>query len=284
MAAGITVVREIPMSPWTMVCMRCLLGAPLLLAVGLWRGNRVLAKSRREAGLLILTGGLTALHWVTLFAAIIASTTGAAMVIFYTYPLMTAFIEAAVEKRRPRWLDLALCGLALGGVAILVDPNGIQGVGADAIFYGIISALFWSARNVLVRQTLHETSSGSIMMWSLAVGGVLLSPALFLENNPAAWEPHSWLKLLFLAFFVTAFCHSLFLAGLKFVSATLASQIGTIQIVAASLAGWLFWGEPITWRLVAGGILVTIVGIGAASLKKGSGLNRVELESSDERL
>lgn len=263
MGIGITVVQAIPVDSTSLVFYRCLIAAPLiLLIVYLRKASLVIHPGHRIA--LLSIGLLTGAHWIALFISIKLGTVALAMISLYTYPVFSTLIEAAAQRRRPRKVDLSLAALTLIGVSLLTPLTGAPENLLLPVLVGILSAVFWSSRIVLIHHRMRGYDSGSLMVWNLLIVAIALLPVAILRSNPLEWDGWTLTKIIFLGIFVTAFCHTLVLMSLRHISATLFSQIGPIQVLTAALAGWLFLNEEVTLRLIIGGLAISVAGFAAS--------------------
>jgi drug/metabolite transporter (DMT)-like permease len=260
MGIGITVVPAIDMNSVTLVFYRALLTVPVLAGFTALRGYP-LAMQRTHWLSMGLVGALTAAHWVTLFLSFKLGTVAIGIISFYTFPIFTTIIEAAAQRRKPRAMDVFLALFTLGGVALLTPLTGAPAELLPAVCMGLLSAVFWACRMVLVHHKLRSCDSGTLMMWNLVVITILLLPSAFYEPGPLKWDGTAWVQILFLSLVITGVCHTMVLMSLRHISATRFGQIGPIQIVAAVVAGWLFLGEPITLRMIIGAVIVSLAGL-----------------------
>lgn len=263
MGFGITVIQVTPLHPATLVFYRCVVAAPLLWLLMAARGTSqsILPHDRSK---MLAVGILTGAHWITLFISMRLSTVALGMISFYTFPVFATLIEAAVQKRKPRGVDLVMAVLMLAGVSLLTPITNASPEMLPAVLVGILSAVLWAGRLVLIHHSLRAYPGECVMFWNLVVVGAILLPAAFLDAGPLHWSMETFLKVAFLGLFVTGLCHTLLLMSLRHISATLLSQIGPIQVVAAALAGWALIGEPLTFRIVFGGALVSLAGFAAS--------------------
>jgi drug/metabolite transporter (DMT)-like permease len=263
MGTGITVVQAIPVDSVALVFYRCLIAAPVMWLIVRWRAVSLRIRPEERSPLLAICA-LTGLHWTSLFISIRLGTVALAMVSLYTYPIFSTLIEAFVQKRKARPIDLALAALTLLGVILLTPLSGAPMEFLMPVLIGIFSALCWSGRLVMIHHSMRAYDSGSLMFWNLVTIGLVLLPVAMARSQPLDWDGVTLIKIIFLGVFVTALCHTVVLMSLRHISATLFSQIGPIQIVAAAIAGWLFLGEAVTPRLAVGGLTISLAGLAAS--------------------
>lgn len=267
MGAGITIIQTLPIPSPTLVWYRVVIALPGLCLYAVISKTSLMV-ARRYWKHICFAGILTGIHWVSLFISIKLSTVALGMISFYTFPVFTTLLEAWIQKRKPLARDLVVAFITLAGVILLTPLTGASVELLPGVMVGILSAILWAGRTVLIHHTLKELPSLTTMIWSLVVILFLLSPTL-LEAPPIwIWEPAVIKGTLFLGLFVTAFCHTLALSCLRHISATLMGQIGPIQIVVASVVGWYWLQEPLTPRIIIGGSLIAFTGLLAAAFFK----------------
>src|SRR5690606_24577870 len=79
------------------------------ICLGLFLGFRKtdLRVSKRMLGILILTGGVIALHWITFFMAIKVSNVSVTLATISTGAFFTAILEPIFYKRKVVWYEIA---------------------------------------------------------------------------------------------------------------------------------------------------------------------------------
>ena len=242
------------------IASRCLLaGLALYLLLKLkFRQAEVL--DRRATGLLIVSGALLALHWMTFFYSGRISTIALAMVAMYTYPLMTALVEPFLEggfRLDAYKTDLLLALLATAGIAWI----GLSATSVDreGLLWGLLSAALITARNLIVRRKLAAVTGSRIMMYQVLVAALLLSP-LLVYFPLQGYRPglKDLLLLLALSLIVTALAHTLYTRALLKMPARTTGIISSVQPLYSAVAAFLFFQEVPGWATVGGGTLVLI--------------------------
>ncbi len=166
--------------------------------------------------------------------------------------------------RLSRWVA-ALVGFA--GILIIIRPgSGLDPVGVS---FGLMTALLFSVQYVCTRLVAVD-SPMTTLVWSGGVGTIGLTVALpFIV--PAAlpalstFGPLEWLIMLSTGFW-GALGHILQIQAYRLTPASLLAPFLYLQIVAASILGWLVWGDfpdAFTWLGIAvvcgSGIVIGII-------------------------
>lgn len=251
--------RYIQLSPEATIFVRAALS---LIILAVWikvKGIpfRILHPSHRIT--LFLGGLFFGLHWVTYFYALQLSTVAIGMLSVFTYPVMTAFLEPLVLGTRFKKVHLWLGLLILLGVYFLVPRFTLENKAAIAVGMGLLSALLYSFRNLLMKKRVHEYDGSVLMGYQMLVIAALLSP--FLCTIELVEITSQWIPLVCLALITTCLGHTLFLMSFRHFSVTAASILSSIQPVYGILFGWWFLKEIPDWRTMLGGgcILLAVV-------------------------
>jgi len=150
---------------------------------------------------------------------------------------------------------LALClagGAALIGQSYQIDPARLVGD-----FYGIVTAFFFGAYVLAVRNARNRHGAARLMFLSTAVTAALLLVATLVIPQPviprsveSAWA------LLALAFISQAGGQGLLTIALGSLPATFSSLVIFLEAIAAAALGWIVLGEKLSIIQALGGLLI----------------------------
>lgn len=246
-------------TPATVVTLRFTLGTLAFAALCLaWRRPLLLPRGERTAG------WLTGLFWFLASAGYLGSVdfipVSLAALIFFTFPILTALGEAALERRRPRPAELALLLLAFAGLALSIgpsfrslDPRGLALVAGGA---ACAAGLFLSMRSVVVRHdpitvlvALNLSASLLSGLALLTVGGWAL-PRL---EGAGAWTGWTALSVATLAYFLAIFLQS---GSVRHAGPSRSALFFNLEPVVSILAAALLLGERLSLQQAAGAALV----------------------------
>jgi drug/metabolite transporter (DMT)-like permease len=125
------------------------------------------------------------------------------------------------------------------------------------LLWGLVSGVLYGLYSIFIRRTLKHYSFWTTITYAFAAGALFLlttqSPSRMVSafaQPGAAW----WLVIL--ALVPTLIGYTLFVFGLRFLEATVATILATIEPVMATLWAALFLGEWLTWPQIIGGVLV----------------------------
>ncbi|WP_235016233.1 DMT family transporter [Aquimarina sp. AU474] len=249
--------RYIDMPVPVIIGFRAILAGILLFMYCKWRGMSFKV-SNKDRLVIILSGVLMGLHWVTYFYALKLSNVAIGMLSIFTYPVITALLEPIILKTKFQKIHILLTLLVLVGIYFLVPDLDFSNSYTKAVVLGVISALCYSLRN-LIMKTKVRNYNGSILMWyQLVVVSVILLPFMLVMDSSGIEQ--QWLPTLTLALLTTAIGHTLFLQSFKRFSITTASIISSVQPVYGIIIGILFLHEiPVLSTVIGGALILTSV-------------------------
>lgn len=254
--------------PFTLVLCRAALAAMTLGLVLRARGLRLPQDERWWPAFAVMS----LFNNVVPFSLIVWGQTriggGLASVLNATTPLWTVLLAHAFtadEKLRPN----RLAGVAVGflGVAVIIGPDALTGLGDDALAQlAVVAAAFsYGCSGVFGRRfrTLDPlvTATGQLT----ATTAMMLPLALAFDRpwQLAAPPVEAWLAVLALALLSTALAYALFFRILAGAGATNAQLVTFLIPPSALLLGTLFLGERLEPRDLLG---MALIGLGLAAI------------------
>jgi len=187
---------------------------------------------------------------------------GVVSVLAGTLPILTMILEMLIlrqQRMRPMLALAVLIGFA--GVAILLLPGGKQHFAIIPCLAILAGTTTWSLGSVLTRSMelpkSRPTTAGAAMLLG---GAMLLAISAGLgEMHPF---PHFSLRavfsLLYLIVFGSLVAFTAFVWLLAHMPATRVSSHAYVNPIVAVALGYFAAGEIITWRIIAGSVLVLV--------------------------
>ena len=252
--------RDLP--PISFAAARFLLATAILSAVVAARRAR-LPRGRAEWGLIALSGVLAfGLNYGLLFWGEQHISSGLAALLQATIPvfgMLLAHPYLPGERLNARKLAGALLGVAGVGV-IFSHQLGAEGSmalwGSAAVVAG---AVFVAWANVLVKAKGARLDAPVLAAGQMACGFLALAAvALALEGDPRnlRWTPLAVACLLYLTLIGSVAAFLLFYWLVRHVDVTKTMLIALVTPLAAVLLGVAVLGEEVSWRTVAGGVVI----------------------------
>jgi drug/metabolite transporter, DME family len=262
-----TIYQMTAANPLSVGFFRLALATPVLIWAG-WHqlGWQMWRIERRDFGVLLLIGAMTALYQVCYFGAIAQIGVAAATLItLCTAPLWVAgFAVGWLGEKLTR--RLALSGAcAVVGTALLV---GVQpaGLGSGHWGWGILLATGSAIGYALVTlgsrrvaQRYHPLQCAAI---GFGIGALILLPWAIYAGLVVRYPAAGWLCLLYLGVVPTAFAYWLYFIGMRHTPATIASIATLLEpLTATILAGILFQERLGIGGLFGAGLLMAAIGL-----------------------
>jgi drug/metabolite transporter (DMT)-like permease len=248
--------------PLAGVGLRFALAGAVLLALAKLRGER-LGALPNERRLWLYNGFATfVVPYGLIYWAEQRVPSGLASVLFATFPLWTVLWSRWLLPEE-RATPARLLGVVLGfvGVAVIFSEDFAKLGGAEVRTRGatlLVAAAVSATGSLAVKRWgrgISALSFSSVPM--LLAGAVCGGASLLLEGDaPISFGAGPVLATLYLALFGSALTFSLYFWLLARSSVVLASLISYTAPVIAVVLGILLFGEPITARMVGGGLLV----------------------------
>jgi drug/metabolite transporter (DMT)-like permease len=254
--------------------MRFLVAAALLGGFVLVRsGTQAFRMSRREflgaagVGILLLTLGNGMLAVAEQYIS-----TGLAALLVASVPLWLVVFRFAVRDR-PGALTLAGVLVGLGGVAAL-SLTGVDGAGTVGIVVVLLASFSWAVGSFLssrIAMPANPFATSTVEMLAGGLGLVLLGSGLGERLDPSAITGRSWLALGYLIVMGSLIGFTAFSWLLGNAPISLVSTYAYVNPAVAVLLGALVLSEPVTLRIVVGGVIILIgVALVISTERKGS--------------
>jgi drug/metabolite transporter (DMT)-like permease len=188
--------------------------------------------------------GMTACQ-MSYFLAIQYSNPGTATVLQYIAPAIIMLFCLAVEKRRPKRLEVIVLFCVIAGVFLLAthgDPGSLTMTG-QALFWGLFSAVALAIYNIQPEKLLDEFGSLETVGWGMFLGGILMVPVVGFWNVPGIWDSRTVLMALCVIIFGTVIPFGCYLEGVRLLGPVRASMFACVEPLVAAVMSVIFLGE-----------------------------------------
>ncbi|MDT3336116.1 DMT family transporter [Shewanella sp. SP1S1-7] len=251
--------KLIPLSALDITFLRCIVAATVLgLLVKLSRKRLTLA-SKQDYLVAIGLGVIVSLHWVTYFAAMQLSSVAIGMIAFFTYPVMTVIAEPLLTGSKIKLLDIISGALVLIGVILLIPEANLGNDTTLGIAIGIVSAILFTARNLLHKRYFSQYSGPHAMFYQTLVAVVFLMPWHQTELGNISLEV--WGLIILLGVVFTAAPHALFTSALRQLSAKTVGLVSCLQPFYGAMLALIILGEELNLNTIIGGTIIVATAI-----------------------
>lgn len=245
---------------------RYLIHAVLVLAFTLPTRGPAIFKSK-QMKFQVLRGALVLSATMTFFSALSYLPQAEATAINFLAPLLVLCLAPFFLKepsRIHRWIA-AFCGFI--GVLVIVRPD--SGLHPLGVMFGLITAGIFSLQFIVTRK-LAEDDAMTTLLWTGLVGTALSTVflAFYLDDLLSMVVNYRWIDWLVLAstgIFGTL-GHWLQIKAYQNAPASLLAPFVYLQIVAATVLGWIIWRQfpdALSWLGIAivcgSGVVVSII-------------------------
>ena len=242
---GIKAIADSPLKVTFYRSLFAAIGLFVLLGRNVWGRRRWSSSTTFAIAIVSYCGCLTtfvvATKWTTAANAIFLQYAGVVWVLL---------LSPLVLREPMRTRDVIAISVAIGGMALFFvgrfEARGMAGNGM-----ALLSSIFFAALILALRRE-HDAGQSAITWGNLALAVVLL-PAV---HDQLALTPKSFGVLLFLGLFQIALAYTLFVKGLKYVTATQASLTGMLEPISNPIWVLLFLGERPAPFAIAGAVIV----------------------------
>jgi len=233
---------------------RTAIAAMAIFALLLWQKKAIKLHSLQDYAIALFLGITVGLHWVTYFAGMQMAGITVGMIAFFTYPVITVFIEPFFNRKRPQLKDLLSAAVVMVGIYLLTPDADLGNEVTLGITTGVISAFFFAFRNIIHKRYFSQYGGPQTMFYQTMVASLLL--CAFIEV-PVVQVSHYDLGLLVVVGVIfTATPHSLFAASLQYLSASTAGLISCLQPLYGTCLAFLLLHEQPSLLTLVGGTLV----------------------------
>lgn len=216
--------------------------------------KHIALKYTKDYFIAIILGVVVGLHWVTYFAGMQMAGIATGIIAFFTYPVITVFLEPLFSKQRVKQKDIVSAATVLFGIYLLVPEANLGNDVTLGIITGVFSGFLFALRNLLQKQYFASYGGPQTMLYQTITACLML--CAFVEVPPTALPNQDILLILLAGVIFTAVPHALFASSLRHLSATTAGLISCLQPLYGTILAFLLLAEQPSMMTLIGGLLV----------------------------
>lgn len=205
------------------------------------------------------------------FAALERIPVGTAILVEYMAPLLLVGVAWAITRRVPKVVVLVGSVVALAGLVLVVSPAPGVTLDPAGLTFALLAMVGCAGYYLIAARPSRGLPSVALAAVGLIAGGVMLLGAALLRIVPfeaplgtvnlfgtaTAW----WVPMLIVGVVGTAAAYAMSIRAGEILGSRLASFVGLLEVVAATVYAWLLLGERLEVPQLIGGALI-LVGIG----------------------
>ena len=247
---------------------------------------------RRRAGILLVSGLLLAVHWITFFLAVKVGGVAVATLGFASFPAFIALLDVVLFRERIGRAEGMMLSLVTLGLVLVTPSFDVGDQGTVGLLWGLASGLSFAGLAICNRRGSRGMDAIQVAFWQNLLVALLVLPLLGLgladgadgvpmtdaahaasqlpsaQANPsqehlsqeavsASIDWASWFWLAVLGVLCTGLAHTLFVKSLESLDARSAGMIIALEpVYAIACAWWLFGEEPSGHMLVGASFII----------------------------
>jgi DME family drug/metabolite transporter len=230
--------------------LRLALATPLLfLTCWLRLGRKIFAIKRRDLAVMMGMGSLMAISQACYIAAIpTAGVSISTLIAICVVPVIIALFSALVTRERLTPLTLFALAGAVGGTILLVAarPHISEGnIAFVGVFLAFLSACAYAGFILCGRRLTGSYHPLQVNFVAFGTGALLLLLCASFTGLALTYSIQGWLILLYIGWVPGALGYALFQAGMRSLSATIASIVTMCEPLTATLLSWILFHEEL---------------------------------------
>ncbi|MBF1237887.1 MAG: DMT family transporter [Lautropia mirabilis] len=214
----------------------------------------------RRAGIVLGSGFLLAVHWITFFMAVKVGGVAVATLGFASFPAFIALLDVVLFRERIGRAEGTMLALVTLGLVLVTPSFDVGDQGTVGLLWGLASGLSFAGLAICNRRGSRGMDAIQVAFWQNLLVALLVLPllGLGLAGGAAAIDWVSWFWLAVLGVLCTGLAHTLFVKSLEALDARSAGMIIALEpVYAIACAWWLFDEEP-SGRMLVGASLIIL--------------------------
>ena len=228
----------------------------------------------RRAGIVLASGFLLAVHWVTFFMAVKVGGVAVATLGFASFPAFIALLDVVLFRERIGRAEGTMLALVTLGLVLVTPSFDVGDQGTVGLLWGLASGLSFAGLAICNRRGNRGMDAIQVAFWQNLVVALLVLPLLGLglappqiahSQAPSSWvtgaaaiDLVSWFWLAVLGVLCTGLAHTLFVKSLESLDARSAGMIIALEPVYAIACAWWLFGEEPSGRMLVGASLIIL--------------------------
>jgi drug/metabolite transporter (DMT)-like permease len=217
----------------------------------------------KRIGLVVARALLSFSALVAFFYAVEHSSVTNANMLNMTYPVFIFLVAPLFRLERIHRFSFVFLLLAMVGIWFVIFPDFSSINMGDLI--GLLSGIFAAFAIITLSVAREHDSTVLIVFYLMAIGTVLnaimMAPVFVMPGLPQ-------LPYLVASGLIGVAGQVLLTMGYKNVSAKAGSMVSSSRIVFATMLGFFFFSEALSFRIIGGGIMIISAIIGISMLQK----------------
>ena len=184
------------------------------------------------------------------------------MVLLGIMPVVSYLVECVRTRRAPLPVVLLAALLSVLGLALVVWDSPETGRGtAIGCGCGLLCVVVWIVYGYVVRRLDRAYSTAAITLYESVIASVLMLPMALCHMPAVLSTQNLWVSIVLMGLVATGFGYLIEVRGLIELGTTVSGIYVNFLPVFTAVAGYLFFGQPMTLLQLAGSALVILCGL-----------------------
>jgi len=251
-------------SPYNVVFLRCVTGAPVLALLCLrFGGFADPAFNLKRLGIAVIGGIALVLNWLALFSAYPLASISVTTIVYNVQPFMlvaigAVFLGERITSTKLGWMLLAFAGM----LAMTLAGAPIGGSSSQGYVTGVLLSLFAAfcyAIAAFVTKHLKGTSPYLIALIQVATGIIMLLPLADFGDMPVS--PQSWAMVAAIGIVHTGAMYAFLYSAIQKLPVILTGTLSFLYPVVAVAVDMAAFGHVLTLGQAAGGAAILFAAV-----------------------
>ena len=242
-------------NPLQLTFLRFFMGGVVMLPLVIKKREKVQAKDLLfflALGILNMFISMGSLQY-----AITMGKASTAAILISSNPIFVMLFSSIILKEKVTYNRVVCMLLGIAGITLIIYKGNVGGDTAASLILAIFASFNFGLYTVLGKLKSEGISSITMICYSSIFGSLLYVPVLLFNNIPLFHIPEGTvIKILYVGVFVSGIAYVTYMEALKILTASKGAMIFFLKPVIASILAVIFLSESMSFKTVAGMILV----------------------------
>jgi len=182
-----------------------------------------------------------------------------AAILISSNPIFVMLFSSIILKEKVTYNRIACILLGIAGITLITYKGNVGGDTAVSLILAIFASLTFGLYTVLGKMKSEGISSITMICYSSIFGSLLYVPVLLLNDIPIFRIPEGTIiRIMYVGVFVSGIAYVTYMEALKILTVSKGAMVFFLKPVIASILAVIFLSESMSFKTVAGMILVLI--------------------------
>lgn len=248
--------KLIPLPSMVLVFYRVLIAAFFFVLIAALTKESLKLKSVSEFLKLVLLAGILSAHWVSFYYCIQLTSVTVGVITFSSFLIFNCIFDPIITGHKMKAINVIFSFVSLIGIVLALPNYSINNANVWSIGVGLLSGLTYSLLNILNGKFLKTISLIKTISYQYVFSAIILLPTIFFIDYTLTNTTLAYLLVFGLVFTVLA--QYMYTYALKYVRATTASIIVSMETVYGIVAAVLILHEIPNVRTMLGALLIVL--------------------------